>query len=316
MIDNILITKLLDAVSSAIGIVYQPKNKRKSIEAKADEINKIAEVIRSNSDLPIKYKSEDIEIDSTNTEELVKRAEKRLTFQEVYKQKNIEDIVDGAYEELQDKELQDEKDVDKDWMLRFFNSVEDISNVDMKKLWSKVLAGEIMRPQSFSLRTLNVLKNLSQQEAKLFESICKNVIMMDFIINQKEINEKYKIGFYNISRMVDCGLVNPTAIVQHLYIDPSIPFAFESEKYILNFDGKGTIDIDGYKLTTAGKELYSLLTEKRDGFPFLDDSFIIDFGKILAESTDANINVSLHEVLNRDGRYVKYDEYNLLDKKI
>jgi hypothetical protein len=42
----------------------------------------------------------------------------------------------------------------------------------MQLLWGKLLAGEVARPGNFSLRTLNVLQNLTRSEALAFEAIC------------------------------------------------------------------------------------------------------------------------------------------------
>jgi hypothetical protein len=65
--------------------------------------------------------------------------------------------------------------VDPDWVARFFGSAQDVSNEDMQKLWARILAGEVVKPGTFSLRTLEVLKNLSQREAERFQEAASMV---------------------------------------------------------------------------------------------------------------------------------------------
>ena len=51
----------------------------------------------------------------------------------------------------------------------FFDNAKDVSDEKMQKLWAKLLAGEVERPGRASLRTLDILRNMTQKEAELFE---------------------------------------------------------------------------------------------------------------------------------------------------
>ena len=124
--------KLIEAVSGAIGKAYEPRHVRKMAEAKAYELKLIADTVRNNSDVPIVYDSTGVSIDTSNYEEIAKRASSRLAFQEITKQQNIEAVVDRAYDELSGEESAYSEPVSQDWMSRFFNSVEDISNEKMQ----------------------------------------------------------------------------------------------------------------------------------------------------------------------------------------
>ena len=81
----------------------------------------------------------------------------RIQYQENKRQANLESVVEKAADELQGKEIQDHT-VDHDWTARFFNDVADVSSEDMQLLWSRILAGEIERPGSTSIRTIGILK--------------------------------------------------------------------------------------------------------------------------------------------------------------
>ena len=95
----------------------------------------------------------------------------RIQFQEEKRQANISTVVNQAVLELGDKNVQDHE-VDHDWTARFFNDVQDVSSKEMQTLWAKILAGEVERPGSASIKTLGTLKNFDQAIAKAFQTLC------------------------------------------------------------------------------------------------------------------------------------------------
>ena len=68
-------------------------------------------------------------------------------------------------------EVQDHQ-VDHDWTARFFSDVQDVSSEQFQDLWAKVLAGEVERPRSTSIKTLGILRNLDKENADLFRRPC------------------------------------------------------------------------------------------------------------------------------------------------
>ncbi len=86
----------------------------------------------------------------------------------------------------------------------------------MQQLWARVLAGEITRQGPFSFRTLELIKNLSQQETELFQKISEFVLTgqtgLRFILCMSDdlgvdINELYGIGRKEFIQLEDCGLL-------------------------------------------------------------------------------------------------------------
>ncbi len=97
-----------------------------------------------------------------------------ILYQQLHKIGNLESVIETAAEELSQQNTPiNDVPIDKDWMTRFLFDAEEISQIEMQKLWGRVLAGEIARPNSFSLRTLSVLKNLSKREAELVNTVAK-----------------------------------------------------------------------------------------------------------------------------------------------
>ena len=90
-----------------------------------------------------------------------------ILFREQTRLSNVGATVGHAAAVLENKPVSDDE-IDPDWTARFFNDVRDVSSEEMHVLWGRILAGEVEKPGSTSLRTLGVLRNLDQATAKLF----------------------------------------------------------------------------------------------------------------------------------------------------
>tara|TARA_B110000090_G_scaffold156635_1_gene172235 strand:- start:1038 stop:2036 length:999 start_codon:yes stop_codon:yes gene_type:complete len=189
-LDGKPLEKLVKVISNGIGALYRPRSIRKEADAKAYEIG-IIETAKA------KALAEGKESEA----ETYIRIQERLLFSEVEKQNNIDNVVEIAAEQLGQEDTVSEESVDKDWSKRFFNIVEDVSDEEMQALWGRILAGEIKSPQSYSLRTLELLKNLSKKEAETFmkfASLAINSNSVTFILNfksEKLLEETYKLNF-------------------------------------------------------------------------------------------------------------------------
>jgi len=59
----------------------------------------------------------------------------------------------------------------------------DVSSEELQKLWGRILAGEVKSPGQTSLRTLTILRSMTQQEAKDFLNLM-HFRINDFIVNE------------------------------------------------------------------------------------------------------------------------------------
>ena len=66
-----------------------------------------------------------------------------------------------------EEEVADES-VDPDWFTRWRREACTVGNPEMRQLWGRILAEEIKSPQTISLKTLDILKNISKADAELF----------------------------------------------------------------------------------------------------------------------------------------------------
>jgi Protein of unknown function (DUF2806). len=256
--------KLIDAVFGAIGNAYEPRNIKKTADAKAYEINSISKAMRNNSDIPIVYNSTGINLDTSNYEEIVRRASNRLAYQEIKKQQNIESVFDYAYDELSTSDPVSNEPVSPDWIIRFFNSVEDISDEEMHKLWGHILAGEIKNPCRYSLRTLEKLHSITRKEAEIFEKAAHLAFFEGsnyFIYSNFDILRKYDINFANILLLEDCGLMVSQAISYNPVVKPEISQLINNNTIVgfVSSNTKAKIEIACHIFTESGKQLLEAL---------------------------------------------------------
>ncbi len=213
--------KLIEVVSQGIGAMSKPYLIKKTADAKAYEIKVIAEAIKDNQQNLKKIGFDDEKLSLMSLDEktlqneltLEERTQNRVEFQEQKKQKNIENITQKAAENLENESKVSDEPVDEDWTSRFFSYAEDISNEEMQELWARILAGEVKRPKSFSLRTLDILRNLSKEEAQVFMKFASlhvksgdNCFILNFK-NEKLLEEKYGLNFNDRLLLEELGFL-------------------------------------------------------------------------------------------------------------
>lgn len=90
---------------------------------------------------------------------------------------NLAQIVARAERALPPGQVPD-VEPDMAWTSSFSEAAQHISDEDMQEMWAKVLAGEVARPGSTSLRTMSVLRNLDQPTAQKFKRLCSIAVSM------------------------------------------------------------------------------------------------------------------------------------------
>jgi len=199
--------------------------------------------------------------------------------QETRRLKNIWDTISWAkniLESWDNSEVSDEP-VDEDWSTRFFNNVQDINDEEMKKLWSKILAWEIKTPWKYSLRTLEILKNINKKEAETFIDISKFVSGNLNIITKGEYSNflKENINFDNFSILQEIWLISPARDTVLFFLKGTHSI-INFNNWIIEFNIKNNdLDIPVITLTNSWKELISLIKSNVDDIIYLQSFFLI-----------------------------------------
>jgi hypothetical protein len=246
------IEKLIDVVSKGIGITYKPKAIRNEAEAKAFEIEKIAEAEAKAA--IIKYEAES---------EIAERARQRLYHQEMQRQSNIDNIVNEAAVHLE--EHVSEEPIDEDWRTRFFIKAQDVNSVEMQKIWGKILAGEINSPGNFSLRALDIIANLSKDEAEEFKKIAPLVSSGLFIFSIGD-----ELGKYDINFGMKLVLANAGILLHHESISVNLKvknedygqFRFQEKSYRIKNSKSANYTFPCYSLSPDAATLLKVIDVK------------------------------------------------------
>ena len=210
--------------------------------------------------------------------------EQRIQFQEQKRQFNIGSVVQQAALELEGKEVQDHQP-DHDWTARFFSDVQDVSSEQMQAIWAKILAGEVAKPGSTSIRTLSILKNLNQDIASLFTKFCCMCVFLRYDLktydarapilgnyNEGNALRDFGIGYGHLNLLNEHGLIVsdydswrdinccitewPDGQEKAKAI---FPFEFQGKRWVLNptasRNAEREFKLHGVALTVSGEEL-------------------------------------------------------------
>ena len=160
----------------------------------------------------------------------------------------------------------------------------------MKELWAKVLSGEVKSSGSTSLRTLDVLKNMSCEDARVFNNAAQYVIH-DFIFHDHMGTAPIcdpALSVSNLLRLDDCGLLHVDRdLMRVLDFSSGANLVFFCGDFMLRMsrtnDSVSEVQLPAALLTAAGREL----------LPVTERQLQIDYLRTLAkflESRDCELS--------------------------
>ena len=321
--------KLIEVISKACGRISKSYFDKIDTNNKANEIKKLAEarafeittIAKSIHEAPqltdgLAYNQGNISIHNSsdrtnilNPEPIDLRSQNRLLYQNAVNQLNIESITSYAANDLKNETQVSDTHVDEDWITRFFNYAKEISNEEMQIIWGKILAGEVKSPNSYSLRTLEILRNLTKEEADILIKIADFVITLDddyFIFKGKRtpkgytLHEIHKIRYSDMLKLMEAGIIQSGDLNYEILRQPhDIENTFFSSYYAIFFtkkanDNDTSLPIFGF--TKSGSELLCLLKTT----PNID--YLNDFGVELKTTINKAIVNEVHYsvLLNKD----------------
>lgn len=258
-IESKAIEKLIDVVSEAIGTLYEPRQivRKAKAEAKAQSIVAMEQA-----------KTKAIIEGDAKKAQYLDAINERLIKKEKRRQKNIEEVVSTAGEILEaEKDISNEP-MNPDWVTRFFDIVQDVSDNEMQLLWGRILAGEIKQPQSYSLRTLETLRNMTKEEAELFQKVAQFVLIQReaFIFSSNDVLDRFGIKYSDLARLIEIGLLQPGDFITKNYYsnntsDNKFGIVYGNWAIVINLKPDAQkVSFSIRSLTTSGKELVKLIS--------------------------------------------------------
>lgn len=178
---------------------------------------------------------------------------------ETRKINNTKSVIEKASSHFVEGEKVSDKPVNTDWTNRFFSIVEDISDETLQDIWGRILAGEVKNPNSFSLRTLDLLRNITKEEAELFVKASKFYIEKDNICT-----EEFALSLHEILLLGETGFINSEELTttwtveqnnkSNVIIDRNVLFILHN-----NSDKQIKCRLSIKKLSKSGIEILSLV---------------------------------------------------------
>jgi hypothetical protein len=312
------LTKLVEVISEGIGRVSRSYLIRREAEARAHEIRVISQAIHESQKILPGASFEGGAFIAPSTPEsvqlnsLLERAKERQSYQQIQKQVNLESICAVAFEELEGEEMVPEEKPGYEWISRFFEIAGDIRTEHLQYWWGRILSGELKSPASFSLRTLDVLKNLSYDEAVCFERVGQYIISCE---NYAFIWDPFNYVFKrnpsinsDVLSLEDAGLMlNSATPTQWIQEFDSQKTKYECGRIVFWVEGAefpSPAICKVHPLTTAGRELLRLI------------DFIPDMGYVKAfckELYRPGVKISWAQISREQGALSEYGDVSFFD---
>ena len=261
--------KLVDYAASGIGAVAGPMlapwKARKKAEARLIESRAAADSLKLIADAQAEAQHSLAATDQAGRGVLEIDQDgirQRIEFQERKRQANITSVVREAAADLGDKEVP-AHEPDPDWTARFFDGVQDVSSEDMRKIWAKILSGEVEEPGRTSLRTLSILRDMSQRDAEAFSTLMEYRISEFIFEGWIEPAIALDLGS-SFKFLLHAGLVHPIHArvfsMRELSLGDDGEYVEEYCGHVLRVEGPPGTSIDPGNLslnalTSSGEEL-------------------------------------------------------------
>ena len=242
--------------------------------------------LRKNEDIKIIEDLKKKEFEKV-TQELLNSG--RMSYVEFYKTKNFLKIAQQADKMMANQKQSEDAEEDNnkcqnnfsfDWLMRFFDAVGNISDKDLQQLWAKVLAGEIAEPKMCSLRTLDMIRNMSSEEAEIFSHLCKYVMRsgdsyyidsIGFMGDEEGTNkckaymEKQGLSYEeSIVPLVEAGAFSTDHDLA-IYLHKNVTLVMYNKKItgiVMKYEEEPSLfQRDAYWLTASGRELFHIIRQ-------------------------------------------------------
>jgi len=237
-------TVLIEKISDAIGGVFKPYQMIRVANAERE-----VEFIRAQSQIKVT--------------DLHRRALHRFLNEEAKKQSNIEEITARAARIVREDSAP--QNVEDDWITNFFDKCRIVSDADMQRLWSRVLAEEANQPGAFSRRTVNLVADLNKYDAEVFANFCGYTWMISnsafpLVVDvDREVYGRHGIHFESLVHLESLGLIDFNSltgfarsklpkVVEASYFSRAVTLTFPS-------DSDNKLELGKVLVTRAGREL-------------------------------------------------------------
>jgi hypothetical protein len=196
-------------------------------------------------------------------------ADRNARAESIRREISISKAVIHAEEELsQDSQEPSAAKVSDDWLLRWRDCAAGVSSEELQSLWGKVLAGEVKNPGRYSLRTLEFLRNLSQDEAKAIEKVSQFVVSDvifrgdEALLKSEGVSLALLLSLQELNIVSGVGALGLEITWSSLLQDRfhQVLISYGRVLLVTHADATRTLKIHIYQLTGLGRQILRLGT--------------------------------------------------------
>ena len=201
------------------------------------------------------------------------------------------------------------------FLSHFFENCSLEDDESLQDIWADLLYSESNKQGSVSLKTLQVLKFMSKEEAKILKSLFQYVIRMDnyigFIFDHRKFRDDFGIQFGDLLELEEQGLIQRDLSINTEIGNEAVTyFSGDFALFITNITGNDfcPFRVPIYKLTKTGFEIFKLEKQKSN----LES---IKYFAHQIQQDNKGIKCSLHEIIefSPDGKFTYLSENLLIE---
>jgi Protein of unknown function (DUF2806) len=179
---------------------------------------------------------------------------------------NLAEAITHAEEHLKSAEQGPPNDwVSTDWLYRWRDAAGQVSVKELQEMWGRLLAGEVKAPGSFSLRTLEFVRNLSVRDADEISRLARFAVSTWVYCGQPALLEDEGLTYEFLLRMQELGVLSGVENGMAMTFSGS-QLAATGEAFRSNGraivvragDRSRTLQLSVYKVTQLGQEVMRL----------------------------------------------------------
>lgn len=232
--------------------------------------------------------------ETQDVQTLIQGAGQRFLAEETAKQNNLGNTVKKA---SLDK-IENPNKLEQDWFLKWMGAAKEVSRKEIQNILAQILSGEVQIPNSYSLRTLEVVKSLSREELIAFQQFVAVSSPDGFFhlgrTSKADVLRKYNLDFGNYVHLADIGLFNSSSSLNIIFdIKASIPHVIyiNNIKIIISSEQDKKLQLQILKFTDVGREVFSLLLNNS-----INPKFQEYLGDLVKHIEGKGFKVEKHEI--------------------
>ncbi len=257
------------------------------IDGKAAEIKATSDARVAVTKATGKTLAQSIEVDKSLAAIATATNASRILRQQVNAAKVLQYAAVEVKQEASTDVATEPEEISEDWLNAFEREAVDMSSEHMQRLFGKILAGEMKRPKSYSIRTVKLMAQLDNHAAGLFRVLCSMACTLQIgptVADARVLDlgqpagqnglQNFGLGFSELNILFEYGLIindfgsvmgYGASVVQHHTVP--VPIRYANRRFgLLSKNGTAvtpeqltSFRLSGVQLSQAGKELLGIV---------------------------------------------------------